>query len=114
MSLGEIILILIIAILVLGPDKLPNAIINIAKIIKTLKTHYNDIAKSVQKEINDINIREEAAKFKDEFNSQNQSIKDKLNLNEFNDLKNDLEKDLKSELKDIENKLNTPKSEKNV
>lgn len=40
MSFGEIIVILIVAILVLGPDKLPEAIVQIAKNFKGFKTQY--------------------------------------------------------------------------
>lgn len=40
MSFGEIIVILVVAILVLGPDKLPEAIVQIAKNSKGCKTQH--------------------------------------------------------------------------
>ncbi|KQI23773.1 preprotein translocase subunit TatB, partial [Campylobacter coli CVM 41915] len=51
MSFGEIIVILIVAILVLGPDKLPEAIVQIAKILKALKRNIDDAKSSIEKEI---------------------------------------------------------------
>ncbi|EDO9542908.1 Sec-independent protein translocase TatB, partial [Campylobacter coli] len=51
MSFGEIIVILIVAILVLGPDKLPEAIVQIAKILKALKRNIDDAKSSIEKEV---------------------------------------------------------------
>ena len=42
MSMGEIIIILIVAVLVLGPDKLPSTAVQIAKILKALKRAWLD------------------------------------------------------------------------
>lgn len=51
MSFGEIIVILVVAILVLGPDKLPEAIVQIAKILKAVKRNIDDAKSSIEKEI---------------------------------------------------------------
>ncbi|EAL8827896.1 Sec-independent protein translocase subunit TatB, partial [Campylobacter coli] len=86
----EIIVILIVAILVLGPDKLPEAIVQIAKILKALKRNIDDAKSSIEKEIRINDLKEEAKKYKDEFSSANENIRKKLSFEEFDDLKRDI------------------------
>ncbi|HEE9103273.1 TPA: Sec-independent protein translocase subunit TatB [Campylobacter coli] len=90
MSFGEIIVILIVAILVLGPDKLPEAIVQIAKILKALKRNIDDVKSSIEKEVRINDLKEEAKKYKDEFSSANENIRKKLSFEEFDDLKRDI------------------------
>ncbi|ECP8551798.1 Sec-independent protein translocase subunit TatB [Campylobacter jejuni] len=90
MSFGEIIVILVIAILVLGPDKLPEAIVQIAKILKAVKRNIDDAKSSIEKEIRINDLKEEAKKYKDEFSSTNENIRKKLSFEEFDDLKRDI------------------------
>ncbi|EKG3473676.1 Sec-independent protein translocase subunit TatB [Campylobacter coli] len=90
MSFGEIIVILIVAILVLGPDKLPEAIVQIAKILKALKRNIDDAKSSIEKEVRINDLKEETKKYKDEFSSANENIRKKLSFEEFDDLKRDI------------------------
>ncbi|EAL1014593.1 Sec-independent protein translocase subunit TatB [Campylobacter coli] len=90
MSFGEIIVILIVAILVLGPDKLPEAIVQIAKILKALKRNIDDAKSSIEKEVRINDLKEEAKKYKDEFSSANENIRKKLSFEELDDLKRDI------------------------
>ncbi len=90
MSFGEIIVILVVAILVLGPDKLPEAIVQIAKILKAVKRNIDDTKSSIEKEIRINDLKEEAKKYKDEFSSTNENIRKKLSFEEFDDLKRDI------------------------
>ncbi|HED6807029.1 TPA: Sec-independent protein translocase subunit TatB [Campylobacter jejuni] len=90
MSFGEIIVILVVAILVLGPDKLPEAIVQIAKILKAVKRNIDDAKSSIEKEIRINDLKEEAKKYKDEFSSTNENIRKKLSFEEFDDLKRDI------------------------
>ncbi|EHD2720352.1 Sec-independent protein translocase subunit TatB [Campylobacter coli] len=90
MSFSEIIVILIVAILVLGPDKLPEAIVQIAKVLKALKRNIDDAKSSIEKEIRINDLKEEAKKYKDEFSSTNENIRKKLSFEEFDDLKRDI------------------------
>ncbi|EEV5490942.1 Sec-independent protein translocase subunit TatB, partial [Campylobacter jejuni] len=86
----EIIVILVVAILVLGPDKLPEAIVQIAKILKAVKRNIDDAKSSIEKEIRINDLKEEAKKYKDEFSSTNENIRKKLSFEEFDDLKRDI------------------------
>ncbi len=90
MSFGEIIVILVVAILVLGPDKLPEAIVQIAKILKAVKRNIDDAKSSIEKEIRINDLKEEAKKYKDEFSSTNENIRKKLSFEEFDDFKRDI------------------------
>lgn len=90
MSMGEIIVILIVAILVLGPDKLPDAIVQIAKIIKAIKRNINDAKVGIEKEIRIKELKDEAQKYQDEFSLSNENIRKKLSFEEFDDLKRDI------------------------
>ncbi|EAH6914975.1 Sec-independent protein translocase subunit TatB [Campylobacter jejuni] len=90
MSFGEIIVILVVAILVLGPDKLPEAIVQIAKILKAVKRNIDDAKSSIEKEIRINDLKEEAKKYKDEFSNTNENIRKKLSFEEFDDLKRDI------------------------
>ncbi|EAL5962892.1 Sec-independent protein translocase subunit TatB [Campylobacter jejuni] len=90
MSFGEIIVILVVAILVLGPDKLPEAIVQIAKILKAVKRNIDDAKSSIEKEIRINDLKEEAKKYKDEFSSTNENIRKKLSFEEFDDLKRNI------------------------
>ncbi|EAH7278995.1 Sec-independent protein translocase subunit TatB, partial [Campylobacter coli] len=79
-----------VAILVLGPDKLPEAIVQIAKILKALKRNIDDAKSSIEKEVRINDLKEEAKKYKDEFSSANENIRKKLSFEEFDDLKRDI------------------------
>ncbi|ENE2221385.1 Sec-independent protein translocase subunit TatB [Campylobacter coli] len=110
MSFGEIIVILIVAILVLGPDKLPEAIVQIAKILKALKRNIDDAKSSIEKEVRINDLKEEAKKYKDEFSSANENIRKKLSFEEFDDLKRDILDKTKVDLTFDSRENSTPSS----
>lgn len=110
MSFGEIIVILIVAILVLGPDKLPEAIVQIAKVLKALKRNIDDAKSSIEKEIRINDLKEEAKKYKDEFSSTNENIRKKLSFEEFDDLKRDILDKTKVDLTFDSRENSTPSS----
>ena len=87
MSFGEIIVILVVAILVLGPEKLPEAIVQMAKIFKAIKRNIDEAKSSIDKEIRINELKEEAKKYKDEFSASNENIRKKLSFEEFDELK---------------------------
>lgn len=96
MSLMEIVIILIVAVLVLGPEKLPGTIVEIAKILKAVKKQINEAKSSIENEINVSELKDEARKYKEEITKANDSIRKKLSFEEFDEIKNtlsDFEKD---------------------
>lgn len=105
MSFGEILVILVVAILVLGPEKLPSTIVEIAKILKAIKSNIDEAKASINKELKIAELKDEARKYKDEFSQTNENIRKKLSFEEFDQLKEDIlnnTKELKSEINDLE------------
>lgn len=64
MGFMEILLIAVIAIIALGPDKLPTAMVEIAKFIKKFKTGVEDAKSTLDSELNIADMKAEANKFK--------------------------------------------------
>jgi sec-independent protein translocase protein TatB len=65
MGFIEIVLILVVAVIALGPEKLPNAAVDIAKMIKKLKSSVDDVKSNLDSELNVSGMKSEAEKFKD-------------------------------------------------
>lgn len=117
MSMGEIIIILIVAVLVLGPEKLPSTAVQIAKILKALKRQVDDAKESIEKEIRVSEIKKEADKYKNEFSEYNQNIRKKLSFEEFDELKKELVADtnaIKDDINAIEKDLASLGNEQNA
>lgn len=64
MGFMEILLIAVIAIIALGPDKLPTAMVEIAKFIRKFKSGVEDAKSTFDNELNIKEMKEEANKFK--------------------------------------------------
>lgn len=60
----EILLIALVAIIALGPEKLPTAMVQIAKFINKFKTGLADAKSTLDNELNISEMKEEANKFK--------------------------------------------------
>jgi sec-independent protein translocase protein TatB len=66
LGFGEIIIIAIIAILFLGPDKLPSAMVDIAKFFRQVKKTIGTVKDSLEEEMHVSEIKEEALAYKKE------------------------------------------------
>jgi len=62
----EIMIIAVIAILFLGPDKLPSAMVEVAKFFKNAKSAIGTVKDSIEQEVNVKEIKEEALAYKRE------------------------------------------------
>ncbi len=74
----EFLLIIIIAILFLGPDKLPDAMVKVARFIKSVKKVMSDAQHTLENEMRIADIKEEALGYKkqlDEATNELQSFK---------------------------------------
>ena len=129
MGFTEILIISVIAILFLGPDKLPGAMIDIAKFFKQMKTTIGTVKDSLEQEINVNEIKEEALAYKKELlDAQDKLAKvtDTAQIGTtLSDLSDDFLDDLdseptpkKPEVKEekvtLAKKKKTPKKEENV
>jgi sec-independent protein translocase protein TatB len=110
MGFMEIFLIAIVAVIALGPDKLPTAMVQIAKFIKKMKTGLDDAKSTLDSELNISEMKDEANKFK----SQIQDTKASLSIDSKIDLglKDILKDDLKEEssVKEIKSEVFEEKS----
>jgi sec-independent protein translocase protein TatB len=70
----EILLIAIIAILFLGPDKLPESMVQIAKFFKSVKKSINEAKSSFEEEIRIADLKEEALEYKKQLESANSEL----------------------------------------
>jgi sec-independent protein translocase protein TatB len=95
----EILLISVIAILFLGPDKLPEAMIQIAKFIKSVKKTVDTAKSSLDEELKIGDLKEEALNYKKQLDSATSELKSFKNIDfddimdhDNNDKKNDTAK----------------------
>ncbi|MBN2721456.1 MAG: Sec-independent protein translocase subunit TatB [Campylobacterales bacterium] len=82
----EFLFIIIIAILFLGPEKLPDTMVKVARFIKSIKKVMNDAQHTLESEMRIADIKEEALSYKkqlDEATNELQSFKNhKINPTE--------------------------------
>lgn len=95
MGFMEIFLIAIVAIIALGPEKLPNAMVEIAKFLKKFKSGVEDAKSTLDNELNIAEIKEEAARYKSQIEDAKAtlSLKENVNLGLNNIINDDMDKD---------------------
>ncbi len=76
MGFTEILFIAVIAILFLGPDKLPTAMVEVAKFFRGLKKTIGTVKDSIEQEMNVADIKEEALAYKKELLKATSEIKE--------------------------------------
>ncbi|HIQ47769.1 MAG TPA: Sec-independent protein translocase subunit TatB [Sulfurovum sp.] len=87
----ELILISIIAILFLGPDKLPQTMVDIAKFIKSVKKTIGDAKNSLEEEMKIDELKEEALTYKKQLDDATAELKGFKNISfdDFDDISYD-------------------------
>ncbi len=111
MGFTEILLIVMVAIIALGPEKLPTTMVQIAKFINKIKTGLADAKSTLDNELNISELKAEASKFKTQIEETKTSLavdsKIDLGLNDI--MKDNLTVDSSTETKKVEEE---PKQEK--
>jgi len=87
MGFMEILFIAIVAILFLGPDKLPGAMVDIAKFIKNMKNAIGDAKRTLDEEVNIEELKQEALGYKAKLDEANHELQGFKNLNPMNEIK---------------------------
>jgi sec-independent protein translocase protein TatB len=77
----ELLLIAVIAILFLGPDKLPETMVEIAKFIKSVKKTIGDAKSSLEEEMKIADLKEEALSYKKQLDDATSELKNFKNIN---------------------------------
>lgn len=112
MSFPEILVIAIIAVLALGPQKLPKAMVEIAKYLKIIRKTINDAKQSFDQEVRIAELKEDAKKYKESIAKTKDDIKKKLTFEELEELKsgiNEVKTDVTTSLSDIKNEIDEVK-----
>lgn len=87
MSFSEIIVVMVVAVIVLGPDKLPQAMVKIAKFFKYFKQTINTAKGTFEQEVRMAELKDDAKKFKDSIEQSASSVRKKLSFEELDELK---------------------------
>jgi sec-independent protein translocase protein TatB len=105
MSFGEILIIAVIAILFLGPEKLPEAMVKIAKFFKSFKSTINDAKDTIEQEMHIAELKESAISYKEQLEKSVNKVKSEVNV--LDDLNQGLE-----DITDSITKVDKPKPKK--
>lgn len=104
MGFMEIFLILIVAIIALGPEKLPGALVEAAKFFKKIKGEISDAKSSIDRELDLSQMKQDSQELKDSIaNIQNMA---NIDLDDLTDVKSTPTMD------DLTKEKKLPKSEK--
>jgi len=85
MGFTEILIIAIIAVLFLGPDKLPSAMVDIAKFFRNAKNAIGSVKDTLEEEMNVSDIKKEALAYKAQLEDVKASVDVKAQLGNLND-----------------------------
>ncbi len=76
----ELLLIAVIAILFLGPDKLPEAMVGIAKMIRSLKRTVAEAKTAIEEEVHLSEIKAEASRYRQELDEATKELQQFKNI----------------------------------
>lgn len=108
----EILVILVVAIIALGPNKLPQAIVDIVKFFRAVKKTMSEAKESFDKEIQLSEIKQETLKYKDTLQNELNKITQDIKLDELREMRTEslsdsLVKPIKEEIDSLQGTLNT-------
>jgi len=93
MGFSELLVIAVIAILFLGPDKLPSTMVEIAKFFRSMKQTVNSVKESINEEIHIEDIKKEAMEYKQKLLEAETKINATVNVHSLNEEINSLIED---------------------
>ncbi len=95
MGFFEILVVLVVAIIFLGPEKFPQAVVDVVKFFRAVKKTLNDAKDTLDKEINIEEIKKETLEYQKLFENKVESLKS-VKIEELEDAKVTAEKEIKS------------------
>ena len=104
MGIGEILVIAIIAIIFLGPEKLPEAMVKGAKFFKSFKNSINDVKSSFEQEMKIQELKDEALTYKKKLDEAASSVRKVITFDELEEIKKSTQ-DVNDSLKELENSV---------
>ncbi|WP_187648186.1 Sec-independent protein translocase protein TatB [Nitrosophilus labii] len=106
MGFTELLMIAVVAIIFLGPEKLPKFLVDVAKFFKSVKRAVNDAKNSLEEEIKISELKEEALEYKKKIGTVSKEIESIAHLSDF--------EDVLEESKEIEEALEKKEAKKEV
>ena len=104
MSMGEILVIAIIAIIFLGPEKLPEAMVKGAKFFKAFKNSINDVKSTFEQEMKIQELKDEAITYKKKLDEATLSARKVITFDELEEIKKTTQ-GVNDSLKELENSV---------
>ncbi|WQY61473.1 Sec-independent protein translocase protein TatB [Helicobacter pylori] len=95
MGFFEILVVLVVAIIFLGPEKFPQAVVDVVKFFRTVKKTLNDAKDTLDKEINIEEIKKETLEYQKLFENKIEDLKG-VKIEELEDAKVTAENEIKS------------------
>ena len=124
MGFSEFMIIAIIAILFLGPEKLPDAMVQVAKFFKTFKKSINEAKSSIEQEMHIQELKDEALEYKKKLDSAATSAKKQLSFDELEEIKSstqglnetfkEVKEDIEKTKKAIQDPMGTNRAVKDI
>jgi len=96
MGFMEIMIIAVIAVIFLGPDKLPETMINIAKFFRSMKTTVADAKNTLEQEMSISELKQEALSYKEELMSASHELDRVTSLANLDDAFDDVKETIAS------------------
>lgn len=106
----EILIIAVIAILFLGPDKLPGAMVDIAKFFRNVKKTVGSVKDSLEEEMHVSDIKEEALAYKKELLGATEQVTKATDMSNIEDTISGYADDLLDDKPEKEAPKETPKA----
>ena len=104
MGISELLVIAIIAIIFLGPEKLPEAMVKGAKFFKAFKNSINDVKSSFEQEMKIQELKDEALTYKQKLDEVTSSARKVITFDELEEIKKTTQ-GVNDSLKDLENSV---------
>ncbi|WQY76346.1 Sec-independent protein translocase protein TatB [Helicobacter pylori] len=95
MGFFEILVVLVVAIIFLGPEKFPQAVVDMVKFFRAVKKTLNDAKDTLDKEINIEEIKKETLEYQKLFENKVESLKG-VKIEELEDARITAENEIKS------------------
>jgi len=106
MGFTELLMIAIVAIVFLGPEKLPKFLVDVAKFFKSVKRAINEAKTSLDEEIKISELKEEALEYKKKLGTVGKEVEEIVHIG---DLEDELE-----EVKEIQKAVNKKEAKREV
>lgn len=104
MGFGEILIIAIVAVIFLGPEKLPDAMVKAAKFFKTVKNSVNDVKSSFEQEMKIQELKDEALSYKKKLEEASESARKVITFDELEEIKKSTQS-VSDSFKELENNV---------